>query len=334
MATRNRLTRRASLFAIPGLFISTLGPRTSLAGNVKHETATSDVGKRDTRRQRLDQVRTWGCQFQNTNVEQIANSELDLIVVDHALGEPDLIIANPREITQIKTKPNGERRLVLAYLSVGEAENYRPYWNGTWNKKPPSWLGPTNPKWPGAYTVKFWDPDWKDIVYKGKDAILPRILAAGFDGVFLDRVDGYLDWEQRRPAAPFEMIDLVTELADIARTDAPEFLVISQNSEPLLKQHLFRNAIDGVSKECLLYGLAHHESENSKADIAWSLGGLNAARRDGIPVFAIEYLDDLQKIDAARKELKRLGFIPFFGNRALDRLPQTTPQSTSRPNRK
>lgn len=325
MTTRNGLSRRTYLLTCPGFLASALWPRPSRAAemSVKPGAATPDAQVRQERRRHLDRVHNWGCQFQNIDILKVAKSELDLIVVDHALSEPDLVVANPREVNQLKAKPDGGRRLVLAYLSVGEAEDYRPYWKKTWKQQPPSWLGPTNPAWPGAYTVRFWDSEWKDIVYKGEGSILRRIVAAGFDGVFLDRVDGYLDWQKKRPAAPFEMIDLVTELANIARAGTPDFLIISQNSEPLLKQHLFRNAIDGVSKECLLYGLAEHESENSKADIAWSLSGLNAARGDGIPVFAIEYLDDPQKIDAARKELNRLGFVPFFGNRALDRLPQT-----------
>ena len=322
MLTHNRLTRRGYLLSLPGILISTLWPRTSLAIEAKPPTVASATGGRDGRRSRLDRVRAWGCQFQNTDVEQLADTMLDLVVVDHALGEPDLVIASQRDVSRLKLKPDGGKRLVLAYLSVGEAEDYRPYWKRAWKKEPPPWLGPTNPAWPGAYTVRFWDPDWKDIVYRSPDSILRRIVAAGFDGAFLDRVDGYLDWEQRRPAAPFEMIDLVTELADVARAENSDFLIISQNSEPLLQQHLFRRAIDGVSKECLLYGLASHEAKNSKADVAWSLKGLNAARRDGIPVFAIEYLDDPRKIQSAREELVRLGFVPFFGNRALDRLPR------------
>lgn len=318
------LTRRACLGTLPGLLFSAARAEKAAADtpNGLAVALPPEANLRRRRRGLLDAVRAWGCQFQNADVARIAASGLDLIVVDHALGESEIVAAARDDIERLKAKPGGGRRLVLAYLSVGEAEDYRPYWQNSWKKSPPSWLGPANPAWPGAYTVRFWEPAWKDIVFKGEESILAHIRKAGFDGVFLDRVDGYSDWEPKRPAAPFEMIDLVSELASLARTGAPDFLVVGQNSEPLLRQERYRDLIDGVSKESLLYGLSAPEAPNSEGDIAWSLAGLNAAHRDGIPVFAIEYLDDAGKITAARSTLQRMGFVPFFANRALDRMPE------------
>ncbi len=71
----------------------------------------------------------------------------------------------------------------------------------------------------------------------------------------LDRVDAYSDWEARRPAAPAEMVELVAALATHARAANPAFILMSQNSEPLLRRKQFRDLIDAVSKESLLYGL-------------------------------------------------------------------------------
>lgn len=36
---------------------------------------------------------------------------------------------------------------MLVYLSVGEAEDYRPYWKAAWKKRPPAWLGSSNSAW-------------------------------------------------------------------------------------------------------------------------------------------------------------------------------------------
>jgi hypothetical protein len=44
----------------------------------------------------------------------------------------------------MKRKPDGSRRLITAYLSVGETENYRYYWKPQWSKQRPAWIGKEN----------------------------------------------------------------------------------------------------------------------------------------------------------------------------------------------
>ena len=51
------------------------------------------------------------------------------------------------DVARLRKKPDGKPRLVLAYLSVGEAEDYRAYWKKGWKEKPPAWLGPESPVW-------------------------------------------------------------------------------------------------------------------------------------------------------------------------------------------
>lgn len=282
-----------------------------------------EIPSRENGKRTLSQARLWGCQYQNINVDRLAASSLDLIVVDHALGQPDMIVARPEDVQKLKRKPDGSRRIVLAYISVGEAEDFRPYWKPAWAKASPSWLGSSNPDWPGGYGVRFWEPAWQQIIYAQDDSILDRIISAGFDGVFLDRVDAYTDaeWREVRPSAKEDMISLVAELSQRARNKSPGFLIMVQNAEGLLKNSRYRNLIDGVTKESLLFGLSGPGIPNSRGDVGWSLAGLQAAKSDGIPVFSIEYIDDPKKIALARRMLEALGFVPFFANRALDQLP-------------
>ena len=68
------------------------------------------------------------------------------------------------EICELKNKKNGERRIVISYFSIGEAEDYRSYWKNDWNKKLPSWIVEENPNWKGNYIVKYWNNEWKSIV--------------------------------------------------------------------------------------------------------------------------------------------------------------------------
>jgi cysteinyl-tRNA synthetase len=50
--------------------------------------------------------------------------------------------------------------IALAYMSIGEAEEYRFYWQPEWAYAPPAWLGPENPDWQGRCEIvaAFFDP--------------------------------------------------------------------------------------------------------------------------------------------------------------------------------
>lgn len=270
---------------------------------------------------RLNAAKTWGCQFQNLNVAEAAKSALDLIVIDPDAEDTHGRRLSASDVALLKQKPDGGRRTVLAYLSVGEAESYRSYWQNSWRADPPEWLGPENPNWPGSFVAHYWTDAWKRLLFGTPQSGLDRILDLGFDGVFLDRVDAYGDLGAERATAAADMAHLVEELARYARARDHSFLLIGQNSEELLRNNTYLAAIDAVSKESLLYGLNEPGVLNTDEQIAWSLSRLKSAQRQGRPILAIEYLDDPSTIEAARTRLSDLGFIPFFANRMLDRLP-------------
>lgn len=261
----------------------------------------------------------WGCQYQKIDLDAVAKSDLDLIVLDPIVeGRPLHMAAD----SPLRRKPDGGRRLVFAYLCVGEAESYRPYWQVGWREQPPPWLGAENARWPGSFAVRYWHPAWQDMLL-GPDGALERITAAGFDGVFLDRVDAYGDWPGEGQQAQRAMMGLVERIAERLRSRTPKGMVVSQNAEPLLAHERFRSAIDAVSKESLLYNLRGANLPNPAEDVSWSLTYLRQAQAAGLPVLAIEYLDDPRLRAEAQSRLGRLGMVPFFGRRLLDTLPQS-----------
>lgn len=269
----------------------------------------------------LAAVRRWGCQFVHVRPSVVAASALDMIVVDPGdnveTGKPMTAV----DVARMQTKPDGGRRLVLAYLSVGEAAEYRPYWQRAWATTPPPWLGQANPEWPQAHLVRYWMAEWRKHLFEAPVSGLDSIRKTGFDGVFLDRVDAYQQWTTEHPGAAEDMVALVASLASHAREADPGFLVVGQNSEELLADQLYRAAISAVSKESLLYGRNGQGTPNTEEQVSWSLRFLSQARRDGKPVLVIEYLDDPAGTADARSRLARWGFQPFFATRVLDRLP-------------
>lgn len=116
-------------------------------------------------------------------------TDYDLLILDPFAEDGERLTAT--EIASLKVKAGGGRRLVLGYLSIGEAEDYRTYWQPGWAADPPDWLALENPEWPGNYLARYWDSAWQAIVFVELDAI----LAAGFDGVYLDKIDAYESFE-------------------------------------------------------------------------------------------------------------------------------------------
>ena len=302
-----------------GIVQTTLGAVAAWATSAGARGWSAPPIARDRARHRLSQVERWGCQYQNMDVGALAASDLDLLVLEPVLDGTTGKELSHADVGRMKAKPNGERRLVLAYLSVGAAESWRPYFSQEWTSKPPAWLGSGDPVWPGSHRVRYWQPEWHDIVRRH----LARIVGCGFDGVFLDRVDAFMDWRGERPTGQDDMIDLVQNVASDARNRAAGFLIVGQNAEPLLATARYVAAIDAVSKESLFTGLAGAGEANSTDDIAWSLPALLEAKRQGLTILTIEYDAPSPHVEAAKARHRSLGFKLFVGRRLLDRLPDS-----------
>lgn len=267
--------------------------------------------------QPMGQVKSWGYQLRAIDPAAIAKSSYDVVVIDFANhGQP----FTREEVERMRLKPDGGRRQILAYMSVGEAERYRFYWHPTWYLQPPAWLGPENEEWRGNYLVRYWDSDWQKVVFGSPGAYLDRILAAGFDGAYLDRIDVYAEWEKEKADAARLMKAFVAALSAYAKQRDPKFQIVAQNAEELLEDDDYLATLDAVAKEDLLHGVDHTDAANSSDDVSHSVALLQKARREGKTVFVVEYLCRREQIEQSRQRLTNLGFVPYFSARTLHRL--------------
>lgn len=160
---------------------------------------------------------------------------------------------------------NGKQ--LLAYASAGEAETFRDYYiNGHWNTTPPDFLLGQNPHWATGYRVKFWDPDWQNIVINR----LMGLQAKGYLGAYLDVVDAYTVPEVQaayaldHPGGSVRqaMSDFIQKISSTLKAIDPNFKIMVQNavgllnktdigslSEPLNPDTAYIAAIDGLGKE-------------------------------------------------------------------------------------
>ncbi len=269
----------------------------------------------------LLKAKTWGYQLRNLDVpeqKKIAASQYDLVVVDYAKGEdrPEIPLTK-EEVTRMQTRPDGSKRLVIAYLSIGETENYRRYWKPEWDKKRPSWMGKENKEWKANYLAKYWEPEWQNIIFGSPESYVDRVLAAGFDGFYFDRVDAYYYFGDNEEVRR-KMRDFVGKLATYIRAKKPDAAIIAQNAEELLDNKAYVEAIDGIAKESLLFGIKGLDRPNPSDDIKEGKDWLTGAAKQGKAIFVVEYLQDKDNIARAAQTINNeLGFALYVGTKGL-----------------
>lgn len=238
---------------------------------------------------KLDKAKSWHYQLQKH--VRLDRTE-DVLVMD--------IDADPKPYL---TKPDGLPRAVLAYLSIGEAEDYRLYWTRAMERKiTDNLIIGENPDWPSNYSVKFWDAGWQAIIQDEAK----RAQAKGFTGLYLDKADVVDDvggddrmWRK--------MVDFIRL---IART-VPDMDIVLQNAERLLFWADLQSVLAGTAHEDVLYGDPTDGHRNDHGQIHERLTMIEAWRG---PKFAVEYIDDRATARRAVRDLKFYGFVPLVAD--------------------
>ncbi len=187
-------------------------------------------------------------------IEKIVDSEHDMVVLDFIPSEEnntDFPMA--QLVDQLHDAPHP--KIVLAYIDIGQAEEYRTYWQPGWGVGNPSWIAGDDPDgWEGNFPVAYWDDEYREI-WLGAGGMLEKIVEAGLDGVYLDWVEAYSDEQVLKLAAADgvdpvqEMIWWVGDIADFGRDQNPGFIVISQNAAELAEQDEYAAIIDAIAQE-------------------------------------------------------------------------------------
>ncbi len=277
-------------------------------------------------------VKSWGVQMQDLHVTRAAAAPVDMLVVDATSGAEGGRPLTTADVQALKAKPDGSRRLAISYLSIGEAEDYRPdYFTSEYMEEDaPDWLLKENKQWKGNRLIRFCKEGWQRTILGDDDgrsvynsvepSPLYKLIELGFDGVYLDRVDVYNEVQSECPDAATKMVDFVARLAAHARKKNPNFIVILQNAEELLQKPKMIASIDAIAKEDLFYGASRDQHENDASMVKTVLANLDLAKTAGRPVFVLDYLNDQHRRATDKARIEAQGFIPAFGPRKLNEL--------------
>ncbi|MCP3682869.1 MAG: hypothetical protein GY861_09285 [bacterium] len=212
----------------------------------------------------LNKVQTW-LYFLGFDIEpaidEIIDSDYDMVVIEPIFTEKENQDFDKEIINKIKNSAgaNVENKIVIAYIDIGQAESFRYYWRDGWEIGDPRFIVGEDPDlWEECYPVAFWDNTWQDIWFRGVDgydAQLKMIIDAGFDGVYLDWVEAYSDYNVMEQAeneginAVEEMKNFVKKIGDYGTGFDPDFIVISQNAAELCKDDDYVSTIDAIAQE-------------------------------------------------------------------------------------
>ena len=272
-------------------------------------------------------VNSWAYQLQNISPSQIAaDTSFELVVIDYSSDGTDAGKFSAADLASIKNSG----KYAISYLSIGEAENYRYYWQLSWDTNPPAWMGPVNPDWPGNYKVRFWDPQWQALVFDYVDTIMSQ----GFDGIYLDIVDAWYYWTDENPEEPMAdslMIDFINKLrvhVDSA-SSGQGFIIMPQNGEDVLDgnnidtpmRNLLFSSVNAIGVEDVFYP-GNLDEDNLYNPDMYRDSLLMEFISNGKRVFSVEYLTDPTKIQLFVSVATGKSYVPYYCLRNLDQLCQ------------
>lgn len=196
------------------------------------------------------------------------------------LGRFDLVVVDGEEARRAEVAAlHGRGTVALAYLSVGTIERWRRWYRRLERFRLTAWRD-----WPGE-----WFADVSRAGYRRAIAhrVAPRLLAKGFDGLFLDNVD-MVELRRHRWLRP-GMRRLVAELD---RVLGRERLLFTQNGFPILRRLRLLRRLDGWNREDVTwtydFGRRRYE-RNGPRRTRRALAELERAAGRGIVTTATDY---------------------------------------------
>lgn len=317
----------------------------------------------------LSAVRTWAYQIQELYapgaVDALAASSYDLLVIEPTRTDYSSPEARQFDtaaaVAQLKASAASDglhRKLVIAYIDIGQAENWRWYWQWSEDWAPgqprptdwPEWILTPDPDgWAGNFVVAFWHEGWQDSVLTGSNhppaagrdfvSILDEVVSDGFDGVYLDWVEAYDDpavvaaaeTANVDPAAA--MVDFIAAIRVYGQARRPGFIVIQQNAAALIEDApAIVGVVDAIAQEDTWYGgqadcdwerPCGHDVAQDAQESAEILRLLDLYRAADKSVFTVDYT--IAHAAEVYADAAARGYVPYCSRTALSRLTTTPP---------
>ena len=188
-------------------------------------------------------------------IQKMIDSKYDLIVMEPInTDKGNLDFPVSQVVSDLHNAPHP--KLVLAYIDIGEAEDWRTYWKSGWGIGNPSWIVADDPDgWEGNFPVAYWHPEWQKIWLDPSSGYIQKFIDAGFDGIYLDWIEAYSDENVESAAnkagvnSEAAMVEFVHRLSTYGKSRKSNFIVVAQNAAELVKNDDYVDSIDALAQE-------------------------------------------------------------------------------------
>lgn len=228
----------------------------------------------------------------------------------------DLVVLDPDQGYDVRTLIS-RGQTVLAYLSIGEVENYRSVYQQV--KGTPLILM-ENKNWPGSYYVDVRNPKWTQLLI---ETVIPNLLRQGYNGLMLDTIDNPIDLARRDPKKYAGMDKAAANLVKTIRHQYPNIHIMLNRGFEILPQ--VAPSLNSVLAESTYttYDFEQKKAKNLKPDDRkFYTNSLAAAQKRNakLKVYSLDYwpLEDTQGVKAIYKAQRANGYVPYVSTVALD----------------
>lgn len=177
---------------------------------------------------------------------------------------------------------------VFAYLSLGDAEDYRSYWKPLWNQKKPKWLGNEHPLWKGNFSVQdLLNKEWLEITKQQLD----NVISVGYDGIVISGL-GLPDSNK-----------FLTKVQEYLKSKKSTLKVYVQD-------YIYADSklIDGIVKQGLIYNIDGSSSNATQQELKELLKYKNEKKE----ILVVEYVTG-EKWEQAKKIIQKYEFSGYSG---------------------
>ncbi|MCH7674655.1 endo alpha-1,4 polygalactosaminidase [candidate division KSB1 bacterium] len=262
----------------------------------------------------FDKIENWVCVYSSdAPVDEI--KKFDLAVLDSD-SHPDL------------AKLKDSDTLLIGYISIGEVGDYRWYWNDIKDKP---WLLDKNPNW-DSYMIDVRNHEWQELL---NQQIIPKILAKGFDGIFLDTIDNAEYLQRYHPKKKYPMMETaMVRLIKSIRKNFPAAYLVANRGFAILDE--IAGSIDAVVAESIFTTINFEENitrRNTPQEYEPIIKQLRKMKRkEGIKIFTLDYpnLENESDIEEIIADSHALGFIPYISTPQLQKVYSHTLNGSSK----
>ena len=200
------------------------------------------------------------------------------------------------------------RAKIIGYLSVGEIEPYRDYFDEL-----KSYIIGENTKW-NSFIADIRNQSYREYLINN---VAKRIVDKGFEGFFLDTLDSYKLVSDEKEWIEFQKAEV--EFIKSLREKYPDKLIIVNRAFEIIDK--IYKYIDAIVVESLFFTV-DDEGNYIETDINYRnilLNILENIKVYQIPIIVIDYVDPNERelAEAIVEKISQEGFIPYVSDKNL-----------------